>query len=138
MSTRSAIIQKQPDGSFRGIYCHHDGYLSHNGVVLRDHYQDPDKVTRLIDLGDISVLDRRVEPLGEHSYQRPEDGTVIASARDRGEVTNIEPKTGATWFQVAEQIGHNGHVYVFDGKSWEHNGVPLEKAIAAGDEGEEA
>ena len=86
MSTRSAIIEKTETG-YRGIYCHNDGYLSYNGRILFDHYQDAAKVSALIDLGDISSLGERVAPIGEHSfdYSKREEGTTVAYSRDRGE-----------------------------------------------------
>lgn len=91
MSTRSSISIKTPDGKYRGIYVHNDGYLSYNGRVLKEHYTDVDKINRLIDLGDISSLGERVEPIGEHSFDKSERGTTIAYGRDRGE-TDVDFK----------------------------------------------
>lgn len=85
MATRSRIAIERPDGSVRSIYCHNSGYPEYNGVILQEHYQDREKVERLIALGDISSLRERVEPTGPHSFDRPEDGAVIAYHRDRGE-----------------------------------------------------
>lgn len=46
MSTRSYIMLQ--DGNvLKGIYCHNDGYLSHNGVILQKAYQDLDKVKKI-------------------------------------------------------------------------------------------
>lgn len=112
MSTHSAIIMKRPDGIFAGIYCHFDGYPEGVGMMLRDHYQDANKVAALIQLGDISSLDMRVDPIGPHSYKEPEDGTTVAYGRDRGE-EDTEFKIGSTWKEVAAQIAYQ-YVYVFD------------------------
>ena len=38
MSTRSFICVEQDDGSYKGVYCHSDGYLTYNGAMLLDHY----------------------------------------------------------------------------------------------------
>lgn len=46
----------------KAIYCHHDGSLSHNGVILQKAYQDLDKVKKLISLGDLSALGENLEP----------------------------------------------------------------------------
>ena len=34
MSTRSYICVKQNDGSYKGVYCHWDGYLTYNGIMI--------------------------------------------------------------------------------------------------------
>lgn len=128
MSTRSAIIHKTETG-YAGIYCHFDGYIDGVGKTLQEHYQDAGKVARLIALGDISSLDERVEPIGAHSYDNKEQGTTAAYIRDRGE-TGCETKTGATVKEVADEIGHNGYVYVFESGSWKVNGTPLAEAVA--------
>lgn len=127
MSTRSAIIERLPDGTYRGIYCHFDGYEEGVGHKLRDHYQDPAKVSRLLDLGNISALYERVEPVGSHSYDCPEKGTTIAYHRDRGEEHRIA--TGATVADVESQIGHNDCVYVFENGRWTFNGSPIEPVL---------
>lgn len=56
------------------------------GVV----HQDVDKIKELINLGDISSLDKNVTPEGSgHSYENRVDGYVVASHRDRGEDLHI-------------------------------------------------
>jgi hypothetical protein len=96
MATRSSISIKTPEGKYRGIYCHNDGYLSYNGRVLKEHYTDVDKINRLIDLGDISSLGERVEPIGEHSFDKSERGTTVAYGRDRRERNVV--------FKVVEEL----------------------------------
>jgi hypothetical protein len=56
MGTRSTIALEFADGSVGQVYCHWDGYLSHNGKILLDQYSDPYKLRDLIDLGDVSSL----------------------------------------------------------------------------------
>ena len=34
MSTRSFICVEQDDGSYKGVYCHSDGYLTYNGAII--------------------------------------------------------------------------------------------------------
>ena len=129
MSTRSAIIMKTPKG-YKGIYCHFDGYETGVGAILNEHYQDADKVSRLIALGDISCLGKRVEPIGPHSYDKAEKDTTIAYTRDRGE-TGCKATTGKTIEDVESKIGHNGYVYVFENGDWTCNEIPLVEAIKA-------
>ena len=62
MSTRSMIAIKNEDGTYTGIYCQSDGYISNNGMILNKYYNDRDKVQRLIDLGAISFLGQQPEP----------------------------------------------------------------------------
>ena len=54
MSTRSRIGVMHGD-KLKSVYCHWDGYLSHNGRILQDHY-DSAKANHLVSLGDISSL----------------------------------------------------------------------------------
>ena len=55
MSTRSSISVFDK-GLYTTVYCHNDGYLSYNGKILLEHYNDLKKVKRLVGLGDMSVL----------------------------------------------------------------------------------
>jgi len=71
MSTRSAIVLSNKDG-VQIIYCHHDGYIEHNGRILNKHYNTRQAVQELVDLGDISVLGESID-------------TCIAYHRDEGE-----------------------------------------------------
>lgn len=130
MSTRSAILRKT-DYGYEGIYCHFDGYPTGVGATLQEHYQDPEKVKALIALGEISALGKEVAPPEgvAHSYNEPAKGVTIAYHRDRGEEER-EPARGATIDGVAEQIGHNGYVYVFENGAWTCNGEPLDQVLA--------
>jgi len=56
MATRSLIAIKHKDNTYSGVYCHWDGYVEHNGKILKEDYQDRAKVVELIDGGDISSL----------------------------------------------------------------------------------
>ncbi|TPR15028.1 hypothetical protein DY052_06265 [Apilactobacillus timberlakei] len=60
MSTNSMIIAKGEDGFYRGIYSHWDGYIEHNGAILQNHYNDLEKVNKLISLGNISSLEEKL------------------------------------------------------------------------------
>lgn len=56
MSTRGRIGMKLPDGKIKSIYVHFDSYPEGVGKILTNHYNDPEKVKALVELGDISVL----------------------------------------------------------------------------------
>jgi len=71
MATRSRIAIENESGIVKSIYCHFDGYIDGVGKVLFEHY-DKEKLEKLIELGDISVLGTSTE-------------NTIAYHRDRGE-----------------------------------------------------
>jgi hypothetical protein len=56
MATRSTIALEFADGTVGQVYCHWDGYLSHNGKILFENYSNPFILRDLIDLGDVSSL----------------------------------------------------------------------------------
>lgn len=61
MSTRCRIAIKEPNGTYRSIYCHNDGYPSHVGEILESYYANANKIEELMDLGDISSLGPSLE-----------------------------------------------------------------------------
>lgn len=136
MGTRSSIIEQLPNGQYRGIYCHWDGYLDNNGKILFEHYQDAKKVSALIDLGDISSLNPLVEPpIGaKHSFDKPYPGIVVAYHRDRGEPKN-GPYTGTLTQVISATGGDHGYTYVFSNGTWwvktlkHKEGILLEEAL---------
>ena len=83
MATRSTIALEYADGTIGQVYCHWDGYLSNNGQILFEHYQDPFKLRDLIDLGAVSVLHANIGEKHDFNEQY-EDGCTFYG-RDRGE-----------------------------------------------------
>ena len=127
MGTRSMIGMVEADGSVRAIYCHWDGYVKHNGMILDKHYSDPAKVNALLDLGGLSVLG---EEIGERrpfdTFNLADDEVdprwarwCLAYGRDRGE-TGQEAQVFASVRDYADQAGSNGdeYRYLFDGAAW--------------------
>ena len=88
MATRSRIAIENQDGTVDSVYCHFDGYLSGVGKTLFNHY-DREKLEKLLELGDISVL-------GESTLD------TIAYCRDRGEDLHFES------FKDVEDLFENG------------------------------
>ncbi len=101
MATRSTIALEYADGTIEQVYCHWDGYLEHNGVLLSKHYSNPFILRDLIDLGDISSLKPTIGT--KHAFSRlevPMDGEAYDKlygemttfyGRDRGE-TGIDSR----------------------------------------------
>jgi hypothetical protein len=92
MATRSTIAYEAADGSIKSIYCHYDGYISHNGVILQKHYNSIERVTALVSLGNLSVLNPILKPTEEHSFDNRQTDVCVFYGRDRGE-SGQEPKT---------------------------------------------
>ena len=97
MATRSTIALEYADGTVDQVYCHWDGYLDNNGKLLQEHYKDPFKVQRLMDLGDLSSLGPNIGDKHDfdcpHKYGTPEYAAWSEAkqevctfyGRDRGE-----------------------------------------------------
>ena len=109
MGTRSMIGMVEADGSVSAIYCHWDGYLSHNGKILDEHYDSDIKVAELIALGNLSSLGVNLEPentkplVGGEAAERYES---IAEYR-KGLGDNSDEFRylwdGAAWFYISEK-----------------------------------
>ena len=135
MATRSAIGYRKPDGSVRAVYCHWDGYPSHQLPILEKHYNGIRKVQALIKPGSMSSL--RTRQLWEHTNVLAENGEILRDAEgyaryenereaqplyhyERGDGRDAEPPiTSAfprnTWF-----CSHDcEYLYIFErDKTW--------------------
>ena len=87
MSTRSRITLRRKDLTETSIYCHWDGYVEGNGIILQLAYNTADKVEKLLALGDISILGYYTEPDPSkgHDFENHQEGVCVAYHRDRGE-----------------------------------------------------
>lgn len=112
MSTRSYIGKKLSDGQVKYIYCHFDGYPSHNCVILKEHYNTEEKVDQLLELGDLSSLG---EEIGEkQDFDSTENKRwCMAYGRDRGE-SGVEANVAP----LEEIIGDQDYTYVFENGEW--------------------
>ena len=91
MGTRSAIGYKTAEGKVRAKYSHYDGYPAYTGKMLQEHYTQARKIAQMVELGDQSFLAEEIFPVGEHSFENPEEGCTIFYGRDRGE-SNVEAR----------------------------------------------
>lgn len=74
MGTRSTIALEFADGTVEQVYCHWDGYLANNGMILQAHYMDPFEVKALVSLGGFSSLRETFGETADEAYtQRGED-----------------------------------------------------------------
>lgn len=120
MATRSAIVEVTPEGKYRGIYCHNDGYPEHNGLRLVHYYDTPEKVKELIDLGFISYLAKRVKPEDgeEHSFNKPVGDVTVAYRRDRGDDYDDMRATESDTLEGAIDSIEYSYIYFFKNGEW--------------------
>lgn len=123
MATRSTISMQRSDGSVAQIYCHWDGYPSHNGRILLKHYNRAELVEQLIALGDLSSLGDRIG--SQHDFDHAPEGECNAYGRDRGE-SDCEARVYGSYRQI-QRVSYN---YLWsDGQWWlidrENHLVPL-------------
>ena len=103
MGTRSMIGMVEADNSVSAIYCHWDGYLSHNGKLLDQHYDSDVKVAELLALGDLSTLGA--------TMKEPDTNLL-------GHGTAAQRFESIAAFR--EALGQNGDEfrYLWDGEAW--------------------
>ena len=114
MSTHSTIVTKQ--GGYIGIYCNFDGYPRHNGVILYNNYKTQAQVDALIKLGNLISLGKT--PASCESYAS-EDGKMGENA----------PTRKSSPHQIANEVGGEEYVYVFEGGKWTVNDEFLEDVL---------
>lgn len=121
MSTRSVVGKYIGENKYKVIYVHFDGYLSGVGKILYGYYANEHKVDDLLELGDLSSIDRDVGSV--HSYDNPINGWCVAYGRDRG-----EDDCNATIIQgsidVLNSYAHGRwgeYLYVFKDNKWYWN-----------------
>jgi hypothetical protein len=145
MATRSTIALEFADGTVQQVYCHWDGYLSNNGVLLQNNYSDPFVLRELIDLGDISSLGKVVgtkhdfsrldTQMPEDEYERLYGDMTTFYGRDRGEA-GTSAKKFADYADYVENFCHEEYAYILrtDGlwyvKQYSKDFEPLVGAIA--------
>lgn len=151
MATRSTIAIELADGTIKKVYCHWDGYLSYNGKILLEHYNDPVKLLKLINKGAISSLGPEIgrkHPFSTYELKQDapdyakklkahamaeEKGWTKFYARDRGEkkVVDTYKDMGEYFRSQMEEYNYlftkNGHWTV---KYDEEGSWSLSKALA--------
>lgn len=127
MATRSTIALEYANGQVDQIYCHWDGYIDHNGVILQEHYLDPFKVQQMMDLGDLSSLGQEIGEQHPFSYIGVMDGADYEKlygnmctfyGRDRSE-TNVSRRRFADFADYKKEHQYEEYEYILrqvDGK----------------------
>ena len=98
MGTRSRIGLALGPDQIISVYCHYNGYIQHNGRILRDNYSTKQQVQELIDGGDMSCLHTREtwesKPLKQQIIK--EDGTT--------EVKYMEHPNGSWMMDIEKEV----------------------------------
>lgn len=131
MATRSMIGVMHGD-ICKAVYCHWDGYLSHNGHILFEHYDSP-KANHLVSLGDISSLG---EEIGEaHPFSKLDSTHFFDEfdekygkmttfyGRDYGRVrneTDCEYKVFNSFAELVDNAENSGieYIYIMKDNQW--------------------
>jgi hypothetical protein len=116
MSTRSTVGAVQRNGLIKAIYVHFDGYPSGVGYRLEMSYNTAEKVEKLLNLGDLSVLDVLI---GEQQIPAKRRlGTCLAYGRDYGQV-QVEAKLFPSISKWLSYYSDAQYAYLFNGGVWE-------------------
>ena len=115
MATPSSITAKCTDGRFRTIYCHSDGFVDHNGIILFENFQDQKKIEDMLALGDMSYLQPSIECPEGHSFTDGIKGYSIFYGRDRGE--KVKPYSSFS-LELCRSDNKQPYNYYWDGDNW--------------------
>jgi len=151
MGTRSRIGVMHGD-NVKSVYCHWDGYLEHNGVILQEHY-DSAKANQLVALGDLSSLKPEIgiqHAFGYHGteisaedYETQFGNMCTFYGRDRGEkgtewkthtnfvdfFAEVEGSWCEWYYIMRDGVWYVGNRYETDEKFFQKL-VPLAEALA--------
>ena len=134
MGTRSTIGARK-DGSYIFIFCHWDGYYEHNGKILYKHYQNPEKVKQLLNLGDLSTLGKNIGT--KHDFNESPEDECNAYIRDRGETTKENYYQTVLESEVNDYLKEQWdreflYIYDYDTNEWlanEHTSIKKLKPL---------
>jgi hypothetical protein len=101
MATRSLIGMELDNGITKIIYCHFDGYPSHVGKLLVDHYNTPALITALMELGDLSSLGTTLDSCTAYHRDRNEPwGMVEPRDINTSEIVSVGDDYGVDYIYI--------------------------------------
>lgn len=115
MATRSSIATFLPDGKIEQIYCHWDGYLSNNGVILLLHYTNLEKIRALMNLGWLSKLGPEIGQ--KHNFDASFNDWCKSYGRDRGD-EGSEKILYENYSEFLEKRLDEEYNYLWTGEEW--------------------
>ncbi len=110
---RFRIAKQVGPNSYRAISGYSEGYLDNTGLTLLEHYNTPERVDKLLDLGNIHCLGKNLDwPEGTTFAEKQKDKNgTMAFGRDF-EVANMEAET-LTFNKLDSQTSLYEYVYIF-------------------------
>ena len=122
---KSSISVKGMDGLILTIYYYHSNeHLTHIGQILQDYYSDYHDALALVNLGNISKLDKSIECPEGHTFDNRVEGYTVAYHRDRGDKLHISYHNTIDEIWHAERLEYNcyhdslKYSYYHDGLKW--------------------
>ena len=107
MSTRSEIaIQIKDSEEIKSIYCHSDGYIEHNGIILNENYNSYDLALSIINENDCSSLSETIKESRFYNTWRNE-GTKYKTFSN--EYSFMQTFNGDLWIE---------YLYLFKDNEW--------------------
>ena len=118
MSTNSTISLLNDDGTVTSVYCHWDGYPTHNGRLLVDHYNNPEIIRQLLAHGSMSILGKNIGE--QHDFNDNDPNVCTFYHRDRDEDLEVHTFGDIDSFIKAIQSDSYGqqYNYIFKNGTW--------------------
>lgn len=121
MATRSTIWYKDEEtNTYKGIYCHWDGYPSNNGVLLLNNYNSLEAVKELVSMGFLSSLSKDIETCEFYQRDRNED-LDIYETNSKDDICD--------YFEEYTYLFENGKWYIHDYETDEYIELTLDICI---------
>ena len=131
MGTHSYIAKQIGPNQYRTVYCQLDGHLEYQGAMLLEHFSDPDRIDQLLDLGDIYLLEPKLDPDAsrKHDCINHQDGVTVAFQRD-ADCTGVEARV-MTLQELDNSDEFIEFVYIFNqNNQWQYfQGGYLEEGL---------
>ena len=117
MGTRSRIGIQLKDDSILSVYCHYDGYPSFNGRGLREFYNTKEKVSQLINGGNMSCTWTNA---GWNNETLPEMGPLHYTMRGESIEDNAPElsKNKNEYLKLGGEYGDEEYAYLFTSAGW--------------------
>ena len=114
MATRARIGIQLPDGRIKAAYQHWDGYPGGLGYKLIDHWTNPEKVQKAIELGNASTWNQIIGDETDFDDRNNEmhDVQNIYYGRDRGE-KDQKARTYVNETEYLEDGWGSGEEYIY-------------------------
>lgn len=125
MSTRARVGIKEGKKG-KSVYVHNSGYPENMLEILNEYYTDENKIEKLMELGNCSSLNEKLEPKGNHTFDEPEESVTVFYGRDRGEYgQEAKDFQGEAELekQAQDELAEYIYLYNKETKKWDYKEV---------------